>query len=371
MIIIIVGSVSGSLAVLFGAGLLYRTLRQQQQARALAIQSPNKIEEGRFVQIGACAQWIRIRGEDRDNPVLLVLHGGPGIAFSAFTSRFRSWEHDFTVVQWDQPGAGKTASRNGKAGSDTLSIEGMAQDGIQVTEWVLKHLKARKLILFGASWGTILGTLMVKRRPDLFWAYVGAGQFVDGKQGEALGYALALERAQKLGDSQTVKALESIGPPPYADQKTFMVGRRAMGKVGVETFPRLGDLLSATLLSPGYSLKDGYAWFRGVQSSAARLLEAIMAYDARQLGTTFETPLFFFQGALDLYTPARAVSEYVATLQAPQKELLLWEQEGHLTFLTNPELVRKELVARVRPLAMGGAPHSPLNARSGVRYYTK
>ncbi|HEY7020851.1 MAG TPA: hypothetical protein VH349_07015 [Ktedonobacterales bacterium] len=81
----------------------------------------------------------------------------------------------------------------------------------------------------------------------------------------------------------------------------------------------------------------------------------MMAYDARQLGTTFEIPLVFFQGALDLYTPAAAVQEYVATLQAPHKELVLWEHEGHLTFLSNPTMVLDELVARVRPLAMGGA----------------
>jgi pimeloyl-ACP methyl ester carboxylesterase len=134
------------------------------------------------------------------------------------------------------------------------------------------------------------------------------------------------------------------------------VERQALGKVGVETFPNLRDLLSATLFSPGYSLKDGYAFFKGAQSSVAQLLKQVMAYDARQLGTTFELPLFFFQGALDLHTPAQSVQEYVGTLQAPYKELVLWENEGHLTFLSNPEMVRQELVARVRPLTTRAVP---------------
>ena len=167
--IIIFASVFGSLVLLLTAGLLYRVLRQHQQMLALALQTPNKIEEGQFVQIGKLAQWIQIRGENRDNPVLLVLHGGPGIAFSALTPIFRMWEQSFTIVQWDQPGAGKTASRNGKAkNNDALTIEGMVQDGIQVAEWILHHLQQRKLILLGVSWGTVLGTTMVKRRPDLF-----------------------------------------------------------------------------------------------------------------------------------------------------------------------------------------------------------
>ena len=356
MLISIVGGICGGIALLMGAGLLYRALRQLQQARALALRTPNKIEEGQFVQIGALDQWIQIRGENRDNPILLVLHGGPGIAFSAFTPRFRTWERDFTVVQWDQPGAGKTASRNSQASYDALTIESMVQDGIQVAEWVLRHLNQRKLILFAASWGTILGTIMVKRRPDLFLAYVGSGQFVDATSGEPAGYDLALERAKKLGDDETLKALHTIGPPPYTDMKTLDVERRAMGKLGVETFPNVKDMLSAAFLSPGYSLKDGFAFFRGIQSSVAKLVEPMMAYDARQLGTTFEAPLFFFQGALDMHTPSQPVQEYLTTLQSPHKELLLWENEGHLTFLTNPEMVRKELVARVRPLATADAP---------------
>ncbi len=79
-------------------------------------------------------------------------------------------------------------------------------------------------------------------------------------------------------------------------------------------------------------------------------------HDLRQLGTDFETPLFFLQGALDIYTPAAPVQDYVAALRAPQKELILWDDQAHLTFLTNPEKVRKELVTRVRPAALAGAP---------------
>jgi pimeloyl-ACP methyl ester carboxylesterase len=355
IIVAIVVAIVGGIASLVGAGLLYRALRQGREGRALRIRTSNKVEEGRFIQIGGLAQWVRIRGEDRDNPVLLVAHGGPGLAFSAFTPIFRSWERDFTVVQWDQPGAGKTLSRNGRAASaDALTIEGMAQDGIQVAEWVARHLNQPRLILFAASWGTVLGTTMVTRRPDLFWAYVGAGQLVNAAQSEPLGYELAMERAARLGDVKTLKALRTIGPPPYADPQTMDAERRALGRVGVETFPRLRDLVCAALFAPGYTLRDGAAFFGGVRFSVGKLLRPMMAFDARELGATFEVPLVFFQGALDLYTPAIAVQEYVATLRAPHKELVLWEREGHLTFLSDPQMVLKELVARVRPLAIGG-----------------
>ena len=147
LILMLFGSIFGSLVLLLTAALLYRNLRQQQRARSLALQTPNKIEEGQFVQIGTLAQWIQIRGENRDNPILLILHGGPGIAFSALTPVFWAWESSFTIVQWDQPGAGKTAGRSSRAkNNDALTIESMVQNGIQVAEWVLHHLHQPKLI---------------------------------------------------------------------------------------------------------------------------------------------------------------------------------------------------------------------------------
>jgi pimeloyl-ACP methyl ester carboxylesterase len=352
----IFGSIAAAIAVLLGAGLLYRAVRQLGQRRALRLRTADRIVEGGYVQIRGVAQWVQIRGEHRSNPVLLVLHGGPGIAFSAFSPRFRPWERDFTVVQWDQPGAGKTLSRNGQAGTGALSIDGMVEDGIQMTEWVLRRLDQPRLILFGVSWGTVLGTLMVKRRPDLFSAYVGAGQFVAAAEGEPVGYALALEQARRLGDAKAIEALQTIGPPPYADMKSLSAERRAMGRVSVDTFPNARAVLSAILFAPGYTLRDARAFLSGVQYSAAQLLGALMDYDARRLGAAFETPLFFFQGGQDLYTPARTVQEYVATLQAPHKVLVVWENEGHLTTLSNPTMVLRELVARVRPLVLEGTP---------------
>src|SRR5262245_34936946 len=98
-------------------GLVWRRARQRRVAGALEITSPNGIAEQRFVPIGGIDQWIQIRGEDRGNPVLLVLHGGPGWPNAVFTLPLRSWERDFTVVQWDHRGAGKTLGRTGKAGS--------------------------------------------------------------------------------------------------------------------------------------------------------------------------------------------------------------------------------------------------------------
>ena len=37
-----------------------------------------RIEEAAFIKLGAIEQWVTIRGDNNDAPVLLLLHGGHG-----------------------------------------------------------------------------------------------------------------------------------------------------------------------------------------------------------------------------------------------------------------------------------------------------
>jgi pimeloyl-ACP methyl ester carboxylesterase len=98
----------GVITALAAGGLAWRTARQRQAAKALEITTPNGIVEQRFIKLGGIDQCIQLRGEDRDNPVLLVLHGGPSWPNAVFTLPLRPWEQHFTVIQWDHRGAGKT-----------------------------------------------------------------------------------------------------------------------------------------------------------------------------------------------------------------------------------------------------------------------
>src|SRR5213594_2959063 len=132
-------------------------------ARDYAVTTPNGIDEANYVKIGGLEQWITIRGEDRKNPVLLFLHGGPGDATNPWGyAGFRNWLKYFTVVQWDQRGAGRTFGRNGAAAASTITIERMVQDGVELAEMVTKKLHTDKIVLVGHSWGSVLGFFMVK-----------------------------------------------------------------------------------------------------------------------------------------------------------------------------------------------------------------
>jgi pimeloyl-ACP methyl ester carboxylesterase len=220
MVALTVFAVIASAAVI---GLGYCDVRRRKIAKALAFRTPNPIHESMFAKIGGIAQWVQIRGENRDNPVVLLVHGGPGVSYVPFTPTFRSWETAFTIVQWDQRGAGKTYGRSGKAERGAMTIARMVQDGIEVAEFVCKRLNKEKIVLFSHSWGTLLGVSMVDRRPDLFYAYVGTGQHVSMEISEPVSYDMVLKKARASGNRKVVKRLEAIGPPPYRDMKTWMI----------------------------------------------------------------------------------------------------------------------------------------------------
>jgi pimeloyl-ACP methyl ester carboxylesterase len=178
-----------------------------RNARDYSIATPNGIDEARFVEIGGIQQWITIRGEDQNNPVLLFLHGGPGDATNPWGyAGFRLWLKHFTVVQWDQRGAGRTFGRNPDAPPQSITIARMTQDGIELADLLRQQLRKGKIILVGHSWGSILGVHMAKARPDLFSALVGTGQVVD----LATNYTVAhRELSQKANTSRMSAPFES------------------------------------------------------------------------------------------------------------------------------------------------------------------
>src|SRR5579864_1775082 len=126
------------IVVLVAGSLGYRAWRQFETSRALAIDSRSGIEETKFVPLGGVEQWIQIRGEDRTNPVLLFVHGGPGSTISPVSSLLRPWEKYFTVVMWDQRDAGKTFVRNGPVRE--MSLSRVSQDGIELADYLRRHL---------------------------------------------------------------------------------------------------------------------------------------------------------------------------------------------------------------------------------------
>jgi pimeloyl-ACP methyl ester carboxylesterase len=328
----ILGLVILILAVV-GGGLVYRVYQHHEIARATAIDPARGIDEAFFAKIGGIDQWIGVRGQDRANPIVLVLHPGFGTAHSAFPRNFLfNWTRDFTVVLWDQRGAGKTFTRSGPVGS-SITIDRMALDGIEVAEFVRTRLHQPRDVLLGHSWGSMLGVRMIKARPDLFAAYVGTGQVVNQGKAQAVVYSQLLQEAQAKRDEQAIAELSALGRLPYdSPSKSDVLAKWAAAYEPGELSQ--WDLISLALFDTEagpFELRD---YFRGIVSSAEHFSDAVDKDDLPSLGTDFSVPFFVFQGAVDHVTPVALVK--AATTSCPSGAMnssnSLWTGSGRWRF---------------------------------------
>jgi pimeloyl-ACP methyl ester carboxylesterase len=325
---------------------------RKRNARDYAIATPNGIDEGRYVMIGGIEQWITIRGEDRRNPVLLFLHGGPGDATNPWGyAAFRSWLKAFTVVQWDQRGAGRTLGKNGPSQAATIAIDRMVQDGIELAELLRRTLQKDKIVVVGHSWGSILGVLMTKARPKLFYAFVGTGQVGDPQRNYRVAYDALLEKAMRRGETRAIDELKDVGPPPYADGRGYGVQRKWSNLFeGANFF--IASMVGLALSAPDYRPHDISDWFDGQVLSAERLVpqtSATSALTAKALGGDFAVPVFVFQGAEDFTTPTSLARTFVQSIRAPRKAFVTIPESGHFAVFTKREAFLHELVARMLP----------------------
>ena len=346
------------LAVLaIGSGLGFRAYRQNLSARVLAIQSPNGVQEGMYVKIGGIDQWIQIRGEDRDNPVILFVHGGPGGSTIPISSAWQPWEKYFTVVQWDQRGAGRTFHMTGDSIAATMTLAQMTLDGIEVAEFLRAHLHKDKIVLVGHSWGSFLGVHIVKQRPDLFHAYVGSGQVV-GRQTFEKQFDLVAARlktlAQAANNAQALAELASISASPGNSMtKPDIVEKwaKALSLPPIEAFELVSPIPPSFM--PNFSLLDWYYRQKGISFSATQLTgknSPMIRSDLQSLGTDFSIPMFFFEGTDDLVTPIEPARAYFEQIEAPQKEFILFKGGDHFVPFDRPDEFLTQLVEHIRPL---------------------
>ncbi|KFN49269.1 alpha/beta fold hydrolase [Arenimonas composti] len=322
------------------------------------IVTPNGVQETYATPIGGVEHWIDIRGEDRDNPVILFVHGGP--ASPAMPSHWqfqRGWEEFFTVVHYDQRGAGKThRSADADAVAGTLAIDRYVQDAIAIAEHVRERLGKEKLILVGHSWGTVVGMKAALARPDLFHAYVGIGQVINTRLNERLSFEYGLQRARADGNATAVAELESIAPYPGDQPITrdrIIVARKWPQHYGGLNAYRDAEqdyYYGASLLSPEYDCADRRAFFAGNVFTLNEVLDEFLTVDFLPV-ERFPIPVVMFLGRHDYTTPSAPTAEWLERVQAPHKRAVWFEHAAHMIPWEEPGHTLVALLEHVRPLA--------------------
>lgn len=342
------------------SALLYRKLLQHRVVEERAITSSNGINSIERVRVGGIDQWIEIRGENVNNPILLFLHGGPGVAFIPLSGTFqRGWEKHFTVVQWDQRGAGKTyGSNNEDLLRRTMTVPQMEQDTLDLVNYLRKRFNRSKVFIVAHSWGSVLGLWLAHEHPELIYAYVGVGQVVNMAHDQSVAYQDALQQAHNSQNDQAIKDLESIAPysPANPNFRKDSIARyweeRLLGPApSTAGFTNVRRLLSDLISAPEYSLRDDLAFIHGQRFSLNVMLPQLGSVDLTKLGSDFRVPMFFFEGRYDPYCRPSSVWEYSQTIKAPQKEYVPFDNSGHFPFFEEQPKFSAELVQKLLPLA--------------------
>ena len=297
---------------------------------------PGSVAEIERVRIGDTDQFIMTRGRCRENPVLLFLHGGPGFSHMPFARKYQiGLEESFTVVNWDQRGAGLSYSN--KISEDSMNVEQFISDARELTGVLLKKFNKEKIYLAGHSWGSYLGILTAARYPELFHAYVGVSQVVDVITAGRSEYMHILDLAEKEGNQKAVGELKRIGLPLYEDIKKFRIMRKWFDHYeGDRELDLTKIALRGILSGPEYKIVDIIKYINGLNFSQANITEEVYGNLSETL-TEIRIPAYFCSGAHDYGTPPELVSSYMENLAAPVKRMYLFEKSAHCPHLQEPE----------------------------------
>ncbi|OKI25101.1 alpha/beta hydrolase [Streptomyces sp. CB03911] len=334
------------------AGVLgHRRLRQATGTRLMRIETPNGIDEQGYVRIGGIDHWISVRGEDRDNPVILEIHGGPGASNAIYGPRTRTWEKHFTVVRWDMRGTGKTLRRSGAGHQGELSFARLYEDAVEVTHHVRARLGVDRVVLVANSFGSAFGLRLARQYPDLYSAYVGTDQNIHDAGRDDAAHRALLTRLHALGKRKELAVVEQMG----ADGQAWTAEQHAAyAKIAATSDPLTFSTMKSVVMkslwfSPLHSLGELGALGKGMKLSG-QILPATAGFDDWADGTTFDLPFFIFQGDQDVLTPTDRAKRFFDDVRAPLKDFALIEGAGHFASFRHPEQFLHLMLTKVRPL---------------------
>lgn len=315
------------------------------------------IAETAYLRIGGIDQWLMIRGESVANPVLVLLHGGPG---SPETSLFRyfnsSLEKSFTLVYWEQRGAGRSYSRDLQ--DKDMTIERFVADLDELVDAITQKLSKKRVVILGHSWGSALGTLYAARHPEKVCAYVGTGQIGDLQASELSSYAFVLEEAKRRNNRRALKQLDAIGKPPYTSKSVGVQRRWLMRFVGLMRGKSFWQVFRVLRSSPESSLVLLPNMIRGVLFSLRTLWPQVSRLNLEIAAPELKMPVFFFIGRHDHQVAAETSAAYFAKLIAPAKELVWFEESAHMPPFEEADKFNAKLVELVAPAARATSSHT-------------
>lgn len=307
-----------------------------------------KIDIKKKVKLNGFLQKIHIVGDDENKPVILFLHGGPGVCNRhTIFSKHLDLLDSFILVAWDQRGTGGSYKNVDK---NTLRVSTLIEDAKCLVDYICKTLNKDKIFIVGGSWGTELGTFLANKHPEHIAGYIGYGQVVDGIENENISYEFCVTEAAKANDVEALDTLKRIGPPIKGQYtpvfEGLMAQRKIMTKYGghsVDKATYWEGTAKPILLSKEYTMGDKWGIIKGYKLCLSEMWPDMCDYNFRTEYNHFEMPYYIFQGRYDKNTPSDLVEEFFDSIEAPEKELIWFEKSAHGVMNEEPKLFKQLL----------------------------
>ena len=294
-----------------------------------SIKEDNSISELRKVNVGNTELEVMIRGNDRDNPVLIFVHGGPCCSEIPYVRKYQEkLEKDFTIVHYDQRGSGKSYTFGEDYSEVTVATH--VSDLVELTKYIETYLEKDQVILLGHSFGTYIGTIAVSQNPELYQAYVGIGQMADPIEGELNNLYRCIEATEKAGNKKDIKYLKSLGPSIAKGE--IITPRSYVRKYGfaARKIDDNGDYLLGFLFGKEYNLLDAIRFYTASIKYQDNLIVEATQNPITQMVTEIDVPVYFAMGKYDGMTSPESAQNYLDNITGKgEKEFLLFEESAH------------------------------------------
>lgn len=316
---------------------------------AVVVDSVASMERPR---LGGVAQSVVIRGRSTRAPILIWLHGGPGMDETGMWRRYNApLEDRFVVVYWTQRGTGRSYDPAIPVAS--MRRARFVADLDELVDLLRARFGQRRVVLVGHSWGTSVGVAYAQAHPDKVAAYVGVGQVVAADEGERRSYAFTLAEARRRSDAKGISELRRIGPPPYSTE-ALLAQRVWLDRYGGAWHePRsLARSMWESFAASEVTWLDGVTFARGGAFSLHALQRDIDGTDWRRDATRFAMPVFILAGRYDRNTDAALQHEYYERIVAPAKRFVWFEASAHSPPFEQPAAFNAVLIRYVLPVAL-------------------
>lgn len=302
------------------------------------------------ISLGGEEQWYVARGRSEELPLLLFLHGGPGSPQTGAQHKYnRELENHYIVVNWDQRGGGKSY----RPGMDPaqMTVDQLLADAYELTNHLLERFGKSKLVVMGHSMGAILGALFIERHPELVAAYVGINQPVNRVEEEERTHQYVLNESKKRQNQKALKQLQRVIPPvngSFASTDDLVTQRTWLTKLGGVTYKK-----NALWFNLSYIFSSHLTWterahfMKGFAFSSTTLWNQLNATNLFESVTEYKVPVYFIMGLHDKISHD-TIKQYMQVVNAPRKELVVFEASGHFACFEEAERFNEFMINRVK-----------------------